>query len=61
MKTSPPIPEDLGKDVRDFIARLLVKDPRKRLGGGKSDAAEVKAHSFFKVILNLYIYIQKYL
>lgn len=38
----------LGKDVADFISKLLVKDPRKRLGGGEEDAAELKRHSFFK-------------
>ncbi|KAF5297430.1 hypothetical protein FQR65_LT01361 [Abscondita terminalis] len=48
LKTTPPIPEALGKDVADFISRLLVKDPRKRLGGGIGDATELKRHSFFK-------------
>ncbi|CAH0546581.1 unnamed protein product [Brassicogethes aeneus] len=48
LKTTPPIPESLGKDVADFISKLLVKDPRKRLGGGKEDAKELKRHSFFK-------------
>ncbi|KAL3284974.1 hypothetical protein HHI36_019103 [Cryptolaemus montrouzieri] len=48
LKTTPPIPEYLGKDVSDFIAKLLVKDPRKRLGGGEEDAKELKRHPFFK-------------
>ncbi|XP_039278772.1 ribosomal protein S6 kinase alpha-5 [Nilaparvata lugens] len=48
LKTNPPIPEDLSPDVADFISRLLVKDPRKRLGGGERDAAELKEHPFFK-------------
>ncbi|RZF38034.1 hypothetical protein LSTR_LSTR006433 [Laodelphax striatellus] len=48
LKTNPPIPEDLSPEVADFIARLLVKDPRKRLGGGERDAAELKEHPFFK-------------
>lgn len=32
LKTQPPIPKNLGKDVTDFITKLLVKDPKKRLG-----------------------------
>ncbi|KAJ8919730.1 hypothetical protein NQ315_006258, partial [Exocentrus adspersus] len=48
LRTTPPIPESLGKDVADFITKLLVKDPRKRLGGGEEDAKELKRHPFFK-------------
>ncbi|XP_068918407.1 ribosomal protein S6 kinase alpha-5-like isoform X3 [Tenebrio molitor] len=48
LKTTPPIPDSLGKDVADFISKLLVKDPRKRLGGGEGDATELKKHPFFK-------------
>lgn len=40
----------LGRDAADFISKLLVKDPRKRLGGGEEDAKELKRHSFFKDI-----------
>ncbi|XP_031357629.1 ribosomal protein S6 kinase alpha-5-like [Photinus pyralis] len=50
LKTTPPIPEALGKDVADFISRLLVKEPRKRLGGGEGDATELKRHPFFKTL-----------
>lgn len=50
LKSNPPIPESLGKDVADFIQKLLVKDPRKRLGGGEEDAKELKRHPFFKSI-----------
>lgn len=50
LKTQPPIPEHLGNDVKDFILKLLVKDPRRRLGGGRSDAIEIKSHSFFRKI-----------
>lgn len=50
LKSNPPIPESLGRDVADFIQRLLVKDPRKRLGGGEEDAKELKRHPFFKCI-----------
>ncbi|CAG9816195.1 unnamed protein product [Phaedon cochleariae] len=48
LRTTPPIPESLGTDVADFIKKLLVKDPRRRLGGGEEDARELKRHSFFK-------------
>lgn len=48
LKSSPPIPEDLSLEVRDFIQKLLVKNPRKRLGGGPTDALELKKHNFFK-------------
>lgn len=50
LKTTPPIPESLGVEVADFISKLLVKDPRKRLGGGEEDAKELKRHTFFKNI-----------
>lgn len=32
LKTEPPIPDELGSEVKDFISKLLVKDPKKRLG-----------------------------
>lgn len=38
----------MGDDVADFISKLLVKDPRERLGGGEEDAKELKRHPFFK-------------
>lgn len=49
LKTQPPIPQYLSSDVADFISKLLVKDPRQRLGGGEADAEELKQHPFFKV------------
>ena len=33
-----------------FSIQLLVKDPRKRLGGGPDDSASVKGHAFFRSI-----------
>ncbi|PNF15781.1 hypothetical protein B7P43_G10419 [Cryptotermes secundus] len=44
------IPDDLSFHAADFISKLLVKDPRKRLGGGKDDAKELKRHPFLKGI-----------
>ncbi|XP_036140576.1 ribosomal protein S6 kinase alpha-5 isoform X1 [Monomorium pharaonis] len=43
----PPMPSHLSVNVSDFITRLLVKDPRQRLGGGPRDAKELKEHPFF--------------
>ncbi|XP_017893258.1 ribosomal protein S6 kinase alpha-5 isoform X2 [Ceratina calcarata] len=48
LKTDPPVPSHLSPTVRDFILRLLVKDPRQRLGGGPTDAKELKEHPFFQ-------------
>ena len=48
LKSHPPIPDYMSFTVQDFIRRLLVKDPRKRLGGGPGDAMELKRHLFFK-------------
>lgn len=50
LKSHPPIPDFLSAPVQDFIRKLLVKDPRKRLGGGNGDAQELKSHPFFKDI-----------
>lgn len=48
LKSHPPIPEYMSITVQDFIRRLLLKDSRKRLGGGPDDANELKRHPFFK-------------
>ena len=50
LKCDPPMPDFLGRDVTDFILRLLIKDPRRRMGGGRADAEEVKSHRFFSSI-----------
>lgn len=47
LKLEPPIPKELSPELRNFISRLLVKDPRRRLGGGPRDAEELKEHPFF--------------
>ncbi|KAJ2776896.1 rim15, signal transduction response regulator, partial [Coemansia interrupta] len=39
---------DITPEARDFITRLLCRDPRRRLGSGGS--AEVKTHPFFQGI-----------
>ncbi|CAG4987997.1 unnamed protein product [Colias eurytheme] len=48
VRCSYPVPNDVSPEVQDFIKKLLVKDPRKRLGGGEDDAEELKRHPFFK-------------
>ncbi|XP_077522827.1 ribosomal protein S6 kinase alpha-5-like isoform X2 [Amblyomma americanum] len=48
LKSQPPMPDTISGDIKDFIQKLLVKDPRKRLGGGIDDALELKRHRFFK-------------
>ena len=50
LKSEAPMPGFLSDDVKDFILKLLVKEPRKRLGGGLSDAEEVKSHRFFRTV-----------
>ena len=50
VKSSPVIPNYLSSECRDFIKRLLVKDPESRLGA-KHGAVEIKSHPFFKVEL----------
>lgn len=49
LRNPPPIPDHLSAEVKDFIRRLLVRDPKKRLGGGHTDSEELKRHKFFKV------------
>lgn len=36
------------RNVRIFVLQLLTRDPTKRLGAGRSDAAEIKEHPFFR-------------
>ncbi|KAJ3056881.1 Serine/threonine kinase [Rhizophlyctis rosea] len=43
-------PVNMAKDAVSLLQKLLTKDPAKRLGGGKSDADEIKKHPFFKGI-----------
>lgn len=50
LKSHPPIPKYLSPAVQDFIKKLLVKDSRRRLGGGPEDALELKRHPFFRDI-----------
>jgi len=47
-KENPKYPASLSKDIQDFISRLLIKDPKERLGSGKKDVEELKKHQWFK-------------
>jgi hypothetical protein len=33
--------------AKDLLCRLLMRDPKSRLGSGEKDADELKAHAFF--------------
>ncbi|XP_071162584.1 ribosomal protein S6 kinase alpha-5-like [Mytilus edulis] len=48
LKASPPIPKSFSSEAKDFILKLLTKDPHERLGS--RGAAEVKKHKFFKTL-----------
>jgi serine/threonine protein kinase len=40
-------PSSLLQPSKDLLRKLLVRDPKKRLGSGDTDAAEIKCHPFF--------------
>ncbi|KAA0711351.1 Ribosomal protein S6 kinase alpha-5 [Triplophysa tibetana] len=48
MKKDPPFPKNIGPLAKDIIQRLLIKDPKKRLGFGLSGAQNVKSHPFYQ-------------
>lgn len=48
MKRDPPFSKDIGFLAKDIIQRLLIKDPKKRLGSGPSGAQNVKSHPFYQ-------------
>lgn len=48
IKSQPPIPRFFTKNTKDFILKLLNKQPSKRLGA--NGAIEVKQHPFFEGI-----------
>ncbi|XP_048475590.1 ribosomal protein S6 kinase alpha-5-like [Rhincodon typus] len=51
LQADPPIPSEISPAGRDLIQKLLIKDPKKRLGSGPKGASEIKRHSFFRVSL----------
>uniref|UniRef100_A0A8B9WTH1 Ribosomal protein S6 kinase n=1 Tax=Bos mutus grunniens TaxID=30521 RepID=A0A8B9WTH1_BOSMU len=50
LKSEPPYPQEMSAVAKDLIQRLLMKDPKKRLGCGPRDADEIKEHPFFQKI-----------
>nr|XP_013796118.1 PREDICTED: ribosomal protein S6 kinase alpha-5 isoform X5 [Apteryx mantelli mantelli] len=50
LKSEPPYPQEMSTLSKDIIQRLLMKDPKKRLGCGPTDADEIKQHPFFQNI-----------
>ncbi|UYV78443.1 AKT3 [Cordylochernes scorpioides] len=43
-------PKSLSPDARSLLHGLLIKDPKRRLGGGPEDAKEIMNHAFFRSI-----------
>ena len=43
-------PRYMNEDARDLISKMLVIDPKKRLGCGKNDIVKIKNHPFFEEI-----------
>uniref|UniRef100_A0A8C0C2X0 Ribosomal protein S6 kinase n=1 Tax=Balaenoptera musculus TaxID=9771 RepID=A0A8C0C2X0_BALMU len=50
LKSEPPYPQEMSAVAKDLIQRLLMKEPKKRLGCGPRDADEIKEHLFFQKI-----------
>lgn len=47
---APLPPNNLSKTANDLIEKLLVRDPKKRLGFGERDALDIMEHPFFEEI-----------
>lgn len=50
LKSDPPYPPEIGPLAKDIMKKLLMKDPKKRLGSGPGGADEIKSHLFFQKI-----------
>lgn len=50
LKKKLVLPYFLSNDAKDFLTRLLKKDPKKRLGSQSKDLAIIKGHRFFRHI-----------
>ncbi|CAD7964980.1 unnamed protein product [Amoebophrya sp. A25] len=42
------MPNDLSAEARDLLARLLERDPQKRLGSERNDGMAIMSHKFFQ-------------
>ncbi|PIK47185.1 putative ribosomal protein S6 kinase alpha-5, partial [Apostichopus japonicus] len=47
LNVNPPMPHKFSKEARDFISKLLVKEPGRRLGAGPTGIEEIRRHPFF--------------
>lgn len=43
-------PDNIDSELHDLLTKLLVKEPKRRLGSSKSDFIDVISHPFFKTI-----------
>lgn len=43
-------PRGLSAAAKSLLTGLLIKDPKRRLGGGPDDAQEIMSHVFFSSI-----------
>ena len=43
-------PPFMSEDAKSLLSKLLVRDPKNRLGSGERDAGELKEHDFFRSI-----------
>lgn len=41
------MPQGLSRELKDLVARLLVRNPASRLGAGPAGAADVRNHRWF--------------
>ncbi|XP_067845119.1 ribosomal protein S6 kinase alpha-5-like [Heptranchias perlo] len=48
LKNDPPFPVEIGPTAKNLIQKLLMKDPKQRLGSGPIGAEEIKSHAFFQ-------------
>eukprot|EP00128_Syssomonas_multiformis_P018769 Colp12_sorted_trinity150504_noHs@36098 len=47
LKEEIKYPKHLSKEAVSLLSQMLIKDPTKRLGGGKRDALDIMEHVFF--------------
>ena len=48
MKAELSFPPFMSDNAKDLLSRLLIRDPKERLGSGERDANELKEHPFFQ-------------
>jgi len=47
MKADISFPPFMSENAKDLLSKLLIRDPKDRLGSGERDAVELKEHPFF--------------